>query len=88
MGLGAAVETRQRRGCLERWIDGDTGGTGDASADKSEGREEGVEERCEEKREGAVLLCFDEATGVESACAPYRIGEPPFPEGVLPPRTL
>ena len=88
MGLGAAVETRQRRGCLERWIDGDSGGTGEASADKSEGREEGVKEGREEKREGAVLLCFDEATRGESAYAPYPIGEPPFPEGVLPPLTL
>jgi hypothetical protein len=88
MGLGAAVETRQHRGCLERLIDSEPGGTGDASADKSEGREEGIEEGCEQKREGAVLLCFDGATGGESARPPYRIGKPPFPDGVLPPLTL
>ena len=52
MGLGVAVETGQRRGCLERWIDEEPGGTGEASADKSEGREEGVEEGREERRVG------------------------------------
>ena len=88
MGLGAEAETRQRRGRLERWIDGEPGGTGGMSADKSEGREEGVEEGREERKEGAVLLCFDGATGFESAWTPYRIGRPPFPDGVLPPRTL
>ena len=52
------------------------------------GRKESIEEGGEEKNGGAVLLCFDGATGFESAWTPYRIGRPPFPDGVLPPRTL
>ena len=38
MGLGVAVETRQHRGCLERWIDDEPGGTSEALADKERGK--------------------------------------------------
>jgi hypothetical protein len=64
IGLGAAVETRQRRGYLGRWIDEEPSSTGESSADKSEGRRKDIKEGREERRDGAVLLYFDRATGV------------------------